>query len=95
MPSVKVPTISAHSFTDENSGQSFFWAEIEFGPAEFQKVLGALGEGQLSSQTARRSCPLGAQANGAAIYCRATDQPILALVAGAIAGVRDLALVFF
>lgn len=43
----KVRTISADRFTDENTGESFFRAEVEVGPAELQKVRGALGQGQL------------------------------------------------
>jgi HlyD family secretion protein len=42
-----VRTISADSFTDENSGVSFFRAEIEVGPKELAKVRDALGQGQL------------------------------------------------
>ena len=44
----KVSTISADRFTDENTGQSFFRAEVVVGPAELQKVRGSLGQGQLS-----------------------------------------------
>lgn len=43
----KVRTISADRFTDENSGEAFFRSEVEVGPAELQKVRGALGQGQL------------------------------------------------
>jgi HlyD family secretion protein len=40
-------TISADSFTDENTGASFFRAEIEVGPEELEKVRDSLGQGQL------------------------------------------------
>lgn len=43
----KVRTISADSFTDEKSGQSFFRAEVEVSPAELRKVQDALGNGKL------------------------------------------------
>ena len=42
-----VRTISADSFTDENTGRTFFRAEIEVGPAELEKVRGVLGRGEL------------------------------------------------
>lgn len=42
-----VRTISADSFTDEKTGQSFFRAEVEVSPAELAKVQGVLGNGQL------------------------------------------------
>lgn len=42
-----VRTISADSFTDEKTGQSFFRAEIEVPARELQRVRGALGQGQL------------------------------------------------
>ena len=42
-----VRTISADSFTDEKSGQSFFRAEIEVPPDQLRKVRGALGRGDL------------------------------------------------
>lgn len=43
----RVRTISADSFTDENSGRSFFRAEVEVSPAELDKVRGVLGQGKL------------------------------------------------
>lgn len=43
----RVRTISADSFTEENTGRTFFRAEIEVGPAELEKVRGVLGKGQL------------------------------------------------
>lgn len=43
----KVRTISADSFIDENSGRSFFRAEIEVSPSELDKVRGVLGQGKL------------------------------------------------
>jgi HlyD family secretion protein len=42
-----VRTISADSFTDENSGVSYFRAEVEVGPEELNKVRTVLGAGQL------------------------------------------------
>ena len=42
-----VLTMSADSFTDEKSGQSFFRAEIEVPPDQLSKVRGALGRGEL------------------------------------------------
>lgn len=42
-----VQTISADSFNDEKSGQSFFRAEIEVPPEQLSKVRGALGRGDL------------------------------------------------
>lgn len=42
-----VRTISADSFNDEKTGESFFRAEVEVGPAELEKVRGVLGNGQL------------------------------------------------
>ena len=42
-----VRTMSADSFTDEKSGQSFFRAEIEVPPDQLSKVRGALGQGEL------------------------------------------------
>ena len=43
----RVRTISADSFTDEKTGQSFFRAEVEVSPEELGKVQGVLGKGQL------------------------------------------------
>ena len=43
----RVRTISADSFTDEKSGQSYVRAEIEVAPAELDKVRGVLGNGKL------------------------------------------------
>lgn len=43
----KVRTISADSFTDEKSGQSFFRSEIEVPPDQLRKVQGSLGRGEL------------------------------------------------
>lgn len=43
----KVRTISADSFTDENSGRSYFRAEVEVSPSELDKVRGVLGQGKL------------------------------------------------
>ena len=43
----KVRTISADSFTDKNSGRSYFIAEVEVSPAELDKVRGVLGQGKL------------------------------------------------
>jgi HlyD family type I secretion membrane fusion protein len=43
----RVRTISADSFTDENSGRSFFRAEVEVSPSELDKVRGVLGQGKL------------------------------------------------
>lgn len=40
-------TISADSFTEENSERTFFRAEIEVASAELEKVRGVLGRGQL------------------------------------------------
>lgn len=42
-----VRTISADSFTDENSGRSFFRAEVLVPPNELARVAGLLGRGQL------------------------------------------------
>ena len=42
-----VRTISADSFTDDKSGQSYFRAEIEVPPEQLSKVRGALGRGDL------------------------------------------------
>ena len=42
-----VRTISADSFTDENTGQSYFRAEIEVPAEELDKVRDVLGQGQL------------------------------------------------
>jgi len=42
-----VRTISADSFNDEKSGQSFFRAEIEVPPEQLSKVRDALGRGDL------------------------------------------------
>ena len=42
-----VRTMSADSFTDEKSGQSFFRAEIEVPREQLDKVRGALGRGEL------------------------------------------------
>ena len=42
-----VRTISADSFSDEKSGQSFFRAEIEVPPDQLSKVRDALGRGDL------------------------------------------------
>lgn len=43
----RVRTISADSFTDENSGRSFFRAEVEVPPKEMAKVQRVLGQGSL------------------------------------------------
>jgi HlyD family type I secretion membrane fusion protein len=43
----KVRTMSADSFTDEKSGQSYFRAEIEVGEAELDRVRETLGQGEL------------------------------------------------
>lgn len=43
----RVRTISADRFTDENTGQAFFRAEVEVGEAELQEVRGSLGQGKL------------------------------------------------
>ena len=43
----EVRTMSADSFTDENTGRSYFRAEVEVGPAELRRVSDVLGEGQL------------------------------------------------
>lgn len=43
----RVKTISADSFTDENSGQSYFRAQIEVPPAELDRIQKLLGRGQL------------------------------------------------
>ena len=43
----KVRAMSADSFTDEKTGQSFFRAEVEVGPEEMRRVGEVLGEGQL------------------------------------------------
>jgi HlyD family secretion protein len=43
----RVRTISADSFTDDKSGQSFFRAEIDVPVAELRQVRGVLGRGQL------------------------------------------------
>ena len=43
----RVRTISADRFTDENTGQGFFRAEVVVSPEELEKVRGALGQGQL------------------------------------------------
>ena len=43
----RVRTISADSFTDENSGRTFFRAEVEVSPSELDKVRGVLGQGKL------------------------------------------------
>ncbi len=43
----RVRTISADSFSDDKTGLSFFRAEVEVGPAELEKVRGALGRGKL------------------------------------------------
>lgn len=42
-----VRTISADSFTDENSGQSYFRAEIEVPEAELERISATLGQGEL------------------------------------------------
>ncbi|MDQ3246910.1 MAG: HlyD family type I secretion periplasmic adaptor subunit [Pseudomonadota bacterium] len=42
-----VRTISADAFKDENSGLSFFRAEVEVAESELQKVQGVLGQGQV------------------------------------------------
>lgn len=42
-----VTTISADSFLDENSGQSYFRAEVEVSPEQLARVRGVLGQGQL------------------------------------------------
>ena len=43
----KVRTISADSFTDKNTGRSYFSAEIEVAPQDLAKVSSAIGHGQL------------------------------------------------
>ena len=43
----RVRTISADSFTDENTGRTFFRAEVEVGAAELDKVRGVIGQGTL------------------------------------------------
>lgn len=43
----RVRTISADSFTEENTGRTYFKAEVEVAPAELDKVRGVLGRGQL------------------------------------------------
>jgi HlyD family secretion protein len=43
----RVRTISADSFNDEKTGQSFFRAEVEVPPAELAQVQNSLGHGQL------------------------------------------------
>lgn len=43
----KVRTISADSFTEEKSGQTYFRAEVVVSPAELEKVRGVLGNGAL------------------------------------------------
>ena len=43
----KVRTISADRLKDEQSGLSYFVAEVEIAPSELNKVRGALGKGQL------------------------------------------------
>ena len=43
----RVRTISADSFTDEESGRSYFRAEIEVPPSEMERVRGILGRGEL------------------------------------------------
>ncbi|WP_395623200.1 HlyD family type I secretion periplasmic adaptor subunit [Sphingomonas daechungensis] len=43
----KVRTISADSFTDEKTGQSYFRAEIDVPADELRRVSGSLGKGQL------------------------------------------------
>lgn len=43
----KVRTISADSFTDEKSGQSYFRAEVEVPQSELNKVRGAIGQGSV------------------------------------------------
>ena len=43
----RVRTISADSFTDENTGRTYFKAEIEVPAAELAKVRDVLGRGQL------------------------------------------------
>lgn len=42
-----VKNISADSFTDENSGRSFFRADIEVPPAELDRIQELLGRGRL------------------------------------------------
>lgn len=42
-----VKTISADSFQDENTGQSYFRAEVEVSPEQLARVRGVLGQGQL------------------------------------------------
>lgn len=43
----RVKTISADSFSDEKTGMSYFRAEIEVAPEEFQRIQRILGQGQL------------------------------------------------
>lgn len=43
----RVRTISADSFTEENTGRTYFTAEVEVPPAELEKVRSVLGQGQL------------------------------------------------
>jgi HlyD family secretion protein len=43
----KVRTMSADSFTNEETGRSYFRTEIEVPPSELQQVRGMLGEGEL------------------------------------------------
>jgi multidrug efflux pump subunit AcrA (membrane-fusion protein) len=43
----RVRTISADSFTDEESGRSYFRAEIEVAPSEMARVREILGRGEL------------------------------------------------
>jgi HlyD family type I secretion membrane fusion protein len=43
----RVRTISADSFTDEDTGRSYFRVEIEVPPSELGRVRGVLGQGEL------------------------------------------------
>jgi HlyD family secretion protein len=43
----RVRTISADSFTDENTGRTYFTAEVEVPPTELEKVRSVLGQGKL------------------------------------------------
>lgn len=43
----KVKTISADRLTDQNSGQSYYVAEIEVAPDQLDRVRASLGQGQL------------------------------------------------
>ena len=43
----KLTTVSADSFEDERTGQSFFRAEVEVPPAELDRVRQSIGQGRL------------------------------------------------